>query len=111
MDDLSGFTLLPAIKGSTACLTCGCGSHDSMHMNDLLAVGFGDVTVTRDGEIIYSEQQQKENFWEGKDAESAAIKDPNHDWRVNFYGPLYGAVYQRQGIGHWVLIEKSEGFA
>ena len=109
---------LPAIKGGIACLTCGCGSHDTMSMERLLAVGFGDVNVTRDGEHIYSESERTDKdgdgwdqFWTGKDAEEAAAKDPDHDWRVHFYAPLYEAHYQRQGEGHWILYEKGEGFA
>jgi hypothetical protein len=118
--DLLGFQPQPPIKGSTACLTCGCGSHDTMSMDALLGVGFGDCTVTKDGEQIYSEmattheaeRQGKDlMLWEGKDAEEAAAKDPNHDWRVHFFAPLYEAEYQRQGDGHWPLISKGLGFA
>lgn len=106
------FKLLPPIKGSIACLTCGSGSHDIMDMNDLLGVGFGDVTVTKDGELIYSEIGREMNeLWNGEDAENEALKDPDHDWRVHFYAPLYEAHYQRQGDKHWVLVEKGEGFA
>ena len=89
-------------------------------MEALLGVGFGDCTVTRDGKAIYSEndvtheaERQGKDLvlWEGKDAENAAAKDPDHDWRVHFFAPLYEAEYQRQGNGHWVLISKGQGFA
>jgi hypothetical protein len=40
-----------------------------------------------------------------------AAADPDHDWRIYFYAPLYEAEYQRQGDGCWVLIKKGEGFA
>lgn len=86
-------------------------------MDAIICVGFGDARVTRDRKIVWSEDTAEEDsdgnkiYWEGKDAEAAAAKDPNHDWRVNYYAPLYEATYQRQGVGHWVLVEKGEGFA
>ena len=39
-----------------------------------------------------------------------AKKDPEHDWRVRFMGPLNDPTYQRQD-GRWVLVQKGEGFA
>jgi hypothetical protein len=123
---------LPAIEGSTACLTCGCGSHNTLPMDAMLAVGFGSCNVTKDDECVYSKQEQDylankrrkgkrlfercqlvgwEAYWEAKDAEEIAAKDPDHDWRISFYAPLYEAEYQRQGENHWVLVRKGEGFA
>jgi len=107
--ELTGFKKLPAIEGS-----------DTMPMDALLGVGFGDVTVTRDNEYVWSETnavhkaerlKRDPMLWQGKDAEEAAAKDPNHDWRVHFVAPLYEALYQRQGKEHWVLVERGEGFA
>lgn len=46
-----------------------------------------------------------------KDAEAAALADPDHDWRIVLFGPLHGEVYQRHGPGEWMLVEKNEGFA
>ena len=90
-------------------------------MGALLAVGFGDVSVTKDGTHVYSENdvnQKKrtqdngwDDFWTGQTAEDEAAKDPDHDWRAHFYAPLYESHYQRQGDKHWVLYEKGEGFA
>jgi hypothetical protein len=91
-----------------------------MDMEMLLGVGFGDCTVTKDGEHVWSESQAEQDvrasgrealLWEGQDAEDAAAKDPNHDWRVHFFAPLYEATYQRQGVKHWPLVEKGLGFA
>jgi hypothetical protein len=88
-----------------------------MDMDSLLGVGFGDVTVTKDGEHVWSENLAEkdadgnEQLWQGSDAEAAAIKEPDHDWRVHFMAPLYEAEYQRQGRGHWPLISKGPGFA
>ena len=126
------FEKLPAIKGMTACSICGCGSHDTLPMDALLAVGFGSCNVMMDGKHVYSEQEQDHlatmrmkkkrlfercrlygwtAYWQCKDAEAAAAKDPDHDWRISFYAPLYDAEYQRQGVSHWVLISKGDGFA
>jgi hypothetical protein len=104
---------LPAISGQTACLTCGCGSHDTLSMDSLLAVGFGDASVTKNGIAIYSENlaNSQDEFWQCKDAEAKALQDPENDWRIHFHAPLYEAHYQRHGPGHWVLIEKGDGFA
>lgn len=79
----------------------------------LIAVGFGMASVTRDGVEVYSEPQgdDRENYWTGADAERAAAADPDHDWRIQKYAPLYDAVYQRHAEGQWVLIERGMGFA
>lgn len=93
------------------CLNCGpqpiCFPRDG-----IIAVGFGDAGVTKDGVEIWSEAaSHTEPFWNGEDAENAAKQDPDHDWRIYFEGPLSNAVYQRQGDDWWVLVEKGPGFA
>lgn len=103
---------LPPIEGgSKGCLCCG-AMHQALPLHSVIAVGFGDATVTRDGEPIYDEQLVSEDqFWTCADAEKAAADDPDHDWRISYYAPLYEAIYQRQGEGHWVLVQKGMGFA
>ena len=114
------FTCLPPIKGSVSCLTCGCGAHDTFPMGGIVAVGFGSAFVTKDDKTVFDEQiedfeaqraNREPNYWTGQDCENAAIKDPDHDWRIHKFAPLYSAEYQRQGAGHWVLVRKDEGFA
>lgn len=114
------FTKLPAIKGSVACLTCGCGAHETFAPDDLITVGFGAAFVTRNGEYVYDEntevyaakrEKREAVFWEGKDAEERAAQSPDDDWKIHLIAPLYEAVYQRQGANHWVLVEKGLGFA
>ena len=108
-----GFTKLPPIQGRTACLVCGCGSHDTLDLSALLAVGFGSCNATKDGRGVYDEGQhdKKGDYWTCEDMEKLAAQDPDCDWRVHFFAPLYEAHYQRQGDKHWVLIEKGDGFA
>lgn len=91
-------------------------TYDIAPMDMLIAVGFGDARVTRDGETVYSELKlpkdaTEDMFWTTQDAENEALKDPDHDWRIVLYAPLYGRIFQRQGDGEWVLIGENEGFA
>ena len=105
----------PALEtaGGGACLCCG--TPTSMFYPDAwIAVGFGQASVTRDVAVVYSEpvgDYDEADIWTGADAEKAAASDPDHDWRIIKYAPLYNAVYQRHGPGQWVLIERGMGFA
>ena len=85
---------------------------DVAPMDMPVAVGFGDAHLEKDGKIIYREPFSGEyEFYTVRDAENEALKDPDHDWRIVLYAPLYGKCYQRQGKRHWVLIEENRGFA
>ena len=87
-------------------------SETQIQMDRIIAVGFGAAGVTKDGDSVYDEQQvDDENYWTIADAEKAAQADPDHDWRIFFFAPLYEATYQRQGQGRWMLIEKGRCFA
>ncbi len=104
---------MPAIAaGGPACLCCGTPT-ELFPADGWIAVGFGSASVTRDGKEVYSEPQDMDEalIWTGADAEKAAAADPDHDWRIFKYAPLYDAEYQRHGEGQWVLIRRGEGFA
>lgn len=111
---------LPAIEGGHGgCLCCGY-QHDVLPMDALIAVGFGDASVTKDGMVIWDELSvtlaaEKKgidaNYWQTIDAENVAKEDPEHDWRIHLVAPLSERHYQRQGENHWVLYEKGPGFA
>jgi ssDNA-binding Zn-finger/Zn-ribbon topoisomerase 1 len=94
------------------CANCGYRP-PQLSMDALLTAGFGSYTVTRDGETVYShcggdnEPEPKKL----KDIEVIAAKDPNHDWRAEYYGALAETTYQRQGKGQWLLIRTGMGFA
>ena len=105
------FEKLPAIEGSIACLTCGCGARSDLPMDRMIAVGFGCAGYQRDGETLWQEGSQEDNFPTVQTVEDMAAKDPDHDWRIFFAAPLYEAEYQRQGDGVWVLVKKGPGFA
>lgn len=76
----------------------------------LIAVGFGEAKVTRDGKTVYKEPTGDGEIWTTEDAEKLAAEDPDHDWRIVLNAPLYGRTFQRQD-GHWLLIEENRGFA
>lgn len=106
------FEILPAVKGSIVCLTCGCGARSDLQMDRTIAVGFGTAGYSKDGETLWNENGQPEDeFPTVQLVEELAAKDPDHDWRIFFFAPLYDAEYQRQGEGKWILIKKGEGFA
>jgi hypothetical protein len=118
----AAWSALPAVKGSIACLTCGCGAREDIDGGRWIAVGFGNAGITKNGKHVWSEDElprdgaglPHEDSPEPltmADAERLAAEDPEADWRVYFFAPLYEATYQRQGPGRWVLIESGEGFA
>ena len=83
-------------------------------MGMLIAVGFGDARVLKDGKTVYKEPldfEKESDFWTTQDAENAALNDPDHDWRIVLYAPLYGRTFQRHEEGKWVLIDENRGFA
>lgn len=113
----------PAIEsGGPACLCCGTPT-DLFPMDGVIAVGFGAANVTCDGKSVYDEpmvyydekgepiEDESLKYWTGADAEKAAAADPDHDWRISKFAPLYEAEYQRHDRGQWVLIRRGEGFA
>ena len=108
---------LPTIEGGPGgCAHCGY-QHDALPMDAMIAVGFGDANLTRDGEVVWDERSVAhiatgwDDFWTVERAEQEAAKDPDHDWRIHLVAPLSERHYQRQGEKHWVLYEKGIGFA
>lgn len=91
-----------------------CPTPTRMAADDMIiGVGFGIATVTRDGNVVYSEHEvdDDDGYWTTADAERIAVVDPDHDWRIVKNGPLHGETYQRHGAGQWVMIESNQGFA
>ena len=87
--------------------------------HDLIAIGFGDAVLKRDGRLY----KQDGVVYDGdkwldaglrmtvNECELVAAKDPDRDWRIVIHGPLYGETYQRHGKDKWVCIESNRGFA
>lgn len=127
----------PLPAKSNPCLCCPpIGTR--FHPESIIAVGFGDAHVERDGIIVWSEldvcqgcggsgendagwgvmrcpdcdgKKAGMDYWTGADAEKAAAADPDHDWRIVKFSPLHGETYQRHGPNEWMLVEVNEGFA
>jgi len=110
---MNGWTKLePVAGGKTVCHVCQCGAHESLDPERRVAVGFGQAQIMRDGEVVWSDGNKEfEACPTMREVEIKAAADPDHDWRVVFYGPLWGGTYQRHGTAHWVLVEKNDGFA
>lgn len=97
----------PAVtKANVGCLNCG-APPTVLPSTARLCVGFGQVVVTRDDDLV----------WCGDDWDVTVLrftrkanKDPDHDWRIEFVGPLHGETYQHQN-GKWVMVETNLGFA
>ena len=107
------YVKLPAVEGGRGgCACCGY-QHSILEMDALIAVGFGDASVTKNDETVYQENPEDDEFkfWRCQDAENEALKEPDNDWRIHLVAPLSERHYQRQGEGHWVLYKKGEGFA
>jgi hypothetical protein len=105
------WTKLPAVEGSIACGTCGCGARSDLSMDRSIGVGFGAAGYSRDGAGLWQEGTDTEIYPTVADVEALALAEPDHDWRIYFHAPLYDAEYQRQGEGMWVLIASGPGFA
>jgi hypothetical protein len=77
-------------------------------MDAIIAVGFGQAQLTRDGNLIWFEHDDELT---AAQAEEIARKHPDHDWRIIYYGPLSEKEYQRQDSETWVLVRTGNGFA
>lgn len=100
-----------------SCLCCGPAGR-ILHPGSLLAVGFGDCIATKGDDYVYSETEQNHKNaepWTLDQVEDLAKADPDHDWRIEYIGPLHGEVYQRhksgRWAGQWVCIKSNQGFA
>lgn len=103
---------LPAVEGSIACITCECGAKSDLAMDRHIAVGFGSAGYSKNGQFIWEEgANEYDDCPKVSDVEKLALAEPEADWRIFFFAPLYEAEYQRQGEGMWVLVRKGEGFA
>lgn len=107
-----GFKKLEPIKGGVVgCAVCGY-KPDYADMNMRIAVGFGMAVLTKDGEVIFSEDNRDwEDCMTVAEAEALAAADPDHDWRIHLLGPLSEVMYQRHDVGKWALVKKGLGFA
>lgn len=105
------WTRLPAITAHHGgCLNCPPVT-STLPPTAIIAVGFGCAMLTKGSEVIHQEDPDADAFMTCAQAESLAVQDPDHDWRITLHGPLRGRTYQRQGPAEWALVEQNEGFA
>lgn len=109
---MSTWEKLPALEGTHGgCLNCG-PRPSLFPMDGRIAVGFGDASLTRDGEHVWSEDGREwDDCMTGEQAEALAAADPDHDWRISLFGPMSGREYQRHGTREWALVSQDMGFA
>lgn len=103
--------LKPAVPMWRGCLHAG-PAPQVCPLTRHLAVGFGAVSLTRDGQVVWTgdeafKRRPKNVRW----AENRAAADPAHDWRLRFESPLSGELFQRHAPGRWVLVKQDRGFA
>lgn len=99
-----------APKGSSfqgGCLNCP-PRPDQLPMDAYLGVGFGMVGVLKDGVPIWSGDSENRTV---RQYELLAAADPDHDWRIEYIGPMSESTYQRHGREEWNLIQTGPGFA
>lgn len=110
--------LKPISPKNKGCLHAGREAR-TLKMNALLSVGFGAVTISRNGKTIWSGDGFKQfapvhkdlkKDWTAQRAENMARKKRG-DWRIGFDAPLNNSVFQRQGMNKWVLVAQGMGFA
>jgi hypothetical protein len=91
----------------SGCLICG-SKPIELPLTKILAVGFGNVEVTKGSATIWSGDDVRVTL---ESIELKALEDPDHDYRVRFITPLWEGVWQRQEVGQWLLVWKGPGFA
>ena len=109
---MSRWKKLPPYEGAVfqGCLSCP-PVEKIAPMDMIIAVGFGEASVTCGNKVIFREKPDDETYHTLQEFEDMAKKDPNHSWTVTLFSPLRGRTYQRQGDNKWVLIESNQGFA
>ena len=81
------------------------GDRAVLSLHAPLYTGFGWVMVTRDGSDVWAGDDPNKRL---REFDEMARTDPDHDWRVEFSGPLAERLYQRQHE-EWVLIWRGFG--
>lgn len=75
-----------------------------------IAVGFGYANILKNDEIIFREQDDKENIRYLKEFDERAENEPGV-WQCVLEAPLWNATWKRIAKGQWECIESGIGFA
>ena len=96
-------------QSESVVVVCPPPARQLLPLTAVLAVGFGFVEVTRDGEGVW--HGDDEHVWLRRFERRAAAEEGQHIWKVRFVGPMLEALYERRGPGEWELTETGMGFA
>ena len=105
----------PHLNPHLGCLNCGGGEmrvadeEITAAMDTIIYSDWGGWTITRDGDCFYQAAAAKRER-RLSHFEAIADRNPDHDWRANYHGPLRDAIYQRQGKDRWVLVASGTGW-
>lgn len=94
----------------SGCLNCG-PNPARLSLHTKLCMGFGIVAIRRDGQTLWCGDPEWDEAPTLRRWEHRARREPQADWRVEFWGPLSETVYQRHARNRWVLIARGLGFA
>lgn len=108
-----------------ACLNCELNGAKPLTFgaDNIIAVGFGSATLTKDGQLVYEEPRldydddgvpkegPEPDYMTGATALALAKSEPERDWIIDLQGPMSGRTYQFQGDAGFVMIDQNEGFA
>ena len=111
--------LPPCTEPHIGCLNCGGGEMRRAGKRIIASMKtrlYGpECVIRRDGSLWFCPAYGDGVEWTDNRTlmfiELQARKEPNHDWRFAFRGPLRDATYQRQGRNEWVLVESGDGYA
>lgn len=95
------------------CLNCSTAASVAP-MDMIIAVGFGAAYVTKNGQIVYDGEGDRNANGVAKtveEVEAMAAEEPDNDWRIVKDGPMHGETFQRHGPGQWVCVMSDRGFA
>jgi len=79
---------------------------------DIIGVGFGHASITRDGVPVFEEDGQDPDMLPtAADAERMARVEPHCDWRIHLVSLREERHYRREDEGRWVLYRRGYGLS
>ena len=85
---------------------------DVLPLDAVIGVGFGVATLTRDGDVIYEEDDcETAGPVTVAQAEELAQTFPEHDWCIHLIALLDDRQYRRTGTGSWKLYKRGYGLS
>lgn len=85
---------------------CPPAPRKTLSSDTVLAVGFGMVVAKRDGDVVWTGDDEDKTV---ADIDAMAMTMEG-DWTIEFHGPLSGSTYHLES-NEWVLVASNRGFA